>query len=278
MDKYNVILTGVSRSGTSLTCHLLNKVPNTVALVEPLKMREIKKLPDQEMICDEIERFFQQTRKSILTCGKAISRQIDGKILDNTFGDQFKNLGIRKQVGSKDEMTIHKLLSSDFLLCIKHAVGFTIILESLVQRFPCFAIIRNPLAVLASWNTINPPRIDEHSPGFKRLDDNMRQVLTRAKDKHERQLCLLSWSYEKFQRLLPDRAILRYEDIISSGGKALSVITPHANTLNETLENRNKNKLYNPELMKILGKRLLKTDGAYWEFYSRESVESLLED
>jgi ribosome-associated protein YbcJ (S4-like RNA binding protein) len=276
MDKCNVILTGIPRSGTSLACHLLNKIPDTVALVEPLKIHELKKLPNPEMICDEVKRFFLQTRESIITNGKAISRQKGGKILDNTFGDQFKDRGIRKLISTKGEITIDKPLAIEFLLCIKHTMGFAKILESLVKRFPCFALIRNPLSVFVSWSTVNRPRVDENSPGFQHFDAGLRRSIKQAKNKTDRQLCLLSWFFETFQRLLPDQAILRYEDMISSGGRALSVISPHANTLDGTLENRNKNQLYNPELMQRLGEKLLNTDGAYWDFYSRESVEMLL--
>ncbi len=36
MQHNNIILTGIPRSGTTLICYLLNKIPNTVALHEPM--------------------------------------------------------------------------------------------------------------------------------------------------------------------------------------------------------------------------------------------------
>jgi hypothetical protein len=56
------------------------------------------------------------------------------------------------------------------------------------------------------------------------------------------------------------------------------VITPEANQLNEKLESKNKNTLYDVNLMALLGEKLLKNDGAYWDFYSKESVENLLRE
>jgi hypothetical protein len=44
------------------------------------------------------------------------------------------------------------------------------------------------------------------------------------------------------------------------------------------MENRNANKLYDYEGMLQIGERLLASEGAYWEFYTRESVEQLLNE
>jgi hypothetical protein len=38
-QRANVVLTGLPRSGTTLVCRLLNKLPDTVALHEPLSWR-----------------------------------------------------------------------------------------------------------------------------------------------------------------------------------------------------------------------------------------------
>ena len=65
---------------------------------------------------------------------------------------------------------------------------------------------------------------------------------------------------------------------MGSGGGALSAITPAAKTLREQLSSRNLNALYNREEMRDLGDRLLCSDGAYWRFYTRESVEGLIEE
>ena len=60
----NIVLTGIPRSGTTLTCHLLNKVPNVVALFEPMLWGGVSDPTNHRTICDSIDRFFQQTRES----------------------------------------------------------------------------------------------------------------------------------------------------------------------------------------------------------------------
>ena len=116
------------------------------------------------------------------------------------------------------------------------------------------------------------------APAAEGLERTLTKELKKIKDKFDRQIYLLSWFYEKYREALPEGSIIRYEDMIISGGKSLSVITPEANKLNEKLESKNKNVLYDFNLMIFLGQKLLKKDGAYWDFYSRESVEELLRE
>jgi len=71
-------------------------------------------------------------------------------------------------------------------------------------------------------------------------------------------------------------AEIRYEDLVATGGRALAAVVPAAGGLDELLSERNANELYDREDVAWVGKRLLASEGAYWRFYSRESVEDLL--
>jgi hypothetical protein len=52
---------------------------------------------------------------------------------------------------------------------------------------------------------------------------------------------------------------------------------PDTVALHEPLSSQNLSALYDHGEMRELGSRLLRTEGAYWRFYTRESVERLLE-
>jgi hypothetical protein len=276
MSKDDIILTGLPRSGTTLTCHLLNKLPNTIALHEPMKVWVFPKLKHHDAIINKIKLFFEEMRQSVSTHKIAISKQANGKVPDNPFPDEYSSSGLRHGKVAVSTISVEKELHRDFLLIIKHPAAFTAILESLIRHFPCYAVIRNPLAVVTSWNSIAAPIQKGHAFAAENLDSHLKQALACIEDKIERQLYLLSWFFKKYRQLLPEKAILRYEDIVSSGGKALSVITPHAHLLNKKLKNKNKNIIYDLDKMRLLGERLLRTEGAYWEFYTKESVELLL--
>ncbi len=277
MSERNVIIAGVPRSGTTLACHLLNKVENTVALNEPFRASTLSELGDNDAICRKIAKFFKKSRASLLADGTAVSKSVDGAVPDNIIGSQYGEGGVRTKISNtKGVIHIGKPLTGDFHLCIKQVAIFVAILDSLVKHFSCFAVMRNPLGVLMSWNSIVLPYRKGRVKQAEILNQNLADALDRIEDTFDRQIFLLSWFYETINKYIAREAVIHYEDMIKSGGKALRPITPEAATLNESLESRNSSKLYDPELKKILGEKLLKSDGTYWEYYSKESVETLL--
>ena len=292
MEKHDVILTGIPRSGTTLLCYLLNKLPDTVALHEPMGPAKGAGETDPEAVCDQVARFFEDTRRSLLEDGTALSKHVRGRVPDNPKGEYplpfrllpnrflgrsiFGRIALRTSRVTRGVVEIDKPLSSGFMLCIKQNGHFTGLLECLVHRHPCYAMVRNPLAILASWNSIRFEPRRGHVPAAERVNPELARELSRITDRFERQLFLLSWFFETYSRLLPVENVLIYEDVVGSSGTALQAITQRALEMDEALQNKNTNQLYNRRLMRDLGRRLLDTDGAFWRFYTRESVEQLL--
>jgi hypothetical protein len=269
----NVLITGTPRSGTTMTCHLLNMLPDTVALHEPMQTGQFK---DGDGPVAAVERFCEEQRLSILERGLAISKQLGGAVPANPVGTSRTNTGLRKRVVSKGQIAIDKELSPDFMLAVKHCGSFTATLDRLVTRFPVYAIVRNPLAMLASWSTVEFAVQQGHVPVAEGLDSDLKTALASIDDVLDRQIQVLIWFHERIRRYLPEEAIIRYESIVETGGKALAVVRPGAAALAEPLQSQNTSGLYDHERMLQIGERLLKSDGAHWESYSRESVEHLL--
>jgi hypothetical protein len=176
----------------------------------------------------------------------------------------------------KGKVVVDKELKKNFFLVVKQPALFSALLPVLAQSFPCYAIVRNPLSVLGSWNSVDHKVREGHSRGAELYDEGLRRELASTEDRFDRQSILLSWWYERFYTILDEHHIIRYEDIVSSGGGALSAITPAAQTLQEPLSSQNLNALYDREEMLMLGRTLLDREGAYWRFYTRESVETLI--
>lgn len=277
MNPTNIILTGLPRSGTTLTCQLLNMLPDTVALHEPMRGAHVAGDGDDVARAQTIARFFAEQRDSILTRGRAASRTADGVMPENPFGTERTESGLRRHLDTKGEIVIAKALSPDFTLVIKHIASFAAMVETLTAHFPVYAVIRNPLAVLASWATLDAPLQDGHIGPAEKLDAGLRLRLAALDDRLERQIALLDWFFAQFDRHLPERSIIRYEALIASGGQTLSVIRPEAAQLQESLTSRNANALYDHFDVIRAGDRLLAADGAFWRFYPKSSVEQLLE-
>ena len=276
MGKRIALLTGLPRGGTTLACRLFNELSDVVALVEPMDVSKFTKLSPRAAILDAIEQFANEQRMSLMANGLAISRHVGGTVTDNLFAPVCELDGLRRFHATHGMVNFGKALSSEFTLIIKHPAAFTALLGDLVKRFRCYAIIRNPLAVLASWNTTNMPVRNGHAPAAEQHDPDLKRALEKIDDRFDRQLFLLSWYLNQYQKHLPTNHMIRYEDVINSGGSALSVVKSSAVLLNESLTNSNQNPVYDKETTLLLGEKLLTTEGNYWNFYSRDEIQKLM--
>ena len=136
----DVILTGLPRSGSTLTCHLLNRCDDTVALHEPIPMADLAREFSGEALPGQVARFYADTRRSLLETRRALSKRVDGKVPDNTFGEARGGTeNLRRSLASHGEVSFEgRELSPDFLLAIKHNAGFAAMLERLTPQFRVF--------------------------------------------------------------------------------------------------------------------------------------------
>ncbi|MDP8978378.1 MAG: glycosyltransferase [Actinomycetota bacterium] len=272
----DIVVTGPPRSGTTLVTHLLNRLPDTVALSEPLGPSRYKPLRIPGEVCDVIAGFFDAQRAAILADHVAVSKAIGGRDTDNFFEAAPTTDGLRHDIAERGHVRVDKELSAGFRLVIKDLATFTALLGPLSRRFPCFGLVRNPLAVLASWNSVDIPMREGRSPHAEWFDEELGRFTSREGERVERQLRLLSWWYGRLRDALPPEQVLRYEDVVASGGRALRVIAPEAEDLDETLSSRNVNELYDHDEMRRLGDRLLAAGGAWRHFYGDDEVRELL--
>ncbi len=278
MNNENIMLLGLQRSGTTLACHLLNKLPKVVALDEPLVPIEFKD-DSTEIMMERIRLFCEKQRHSLIKNGMAVSKTSGGEVPDNHMSKYDKETGKRVDVIDGCLLQIEKQLPSDFTLVIKHCAFFVGILDKLVNVFPCYAVIRNPLSTLLSWNTLQFEVSNGYAPAAERFDIKLRQMLDCEKNKLERQIILLNWYYDKIFNYIPSENIIYYEELISSSGKELTRILPEAAELSETLSSKNNNQLYSNELKPILLQKLLKfNNGGYLHFYNKSSIKEVFKN
>ena len=275
----NIVITGPGRSGTTLTCYLLNKLPDTVALSEPINPGDyVDRLPDNEAVADGIQDFYRGQRRMALKRGLVVSKHVGGVVPDNPKGMVG---GVRRRIVEKGRIPVGKDLDPDFFLGIKQTGIFTAMLPTLAGRFACFAIVRNPLAIRASSLSIQSEkgrekRMNARTRYDATLNDRMARKKRQGAGVVDKWLLRMHSNFERYQEALPPENIIRYEDICATGGRALSVIVPAAAELDEPLENKNLNPLYKRDKVLRFGEKLLQSEGAYWNFYTRESVEEIM--
>lgn len=271
----NVILTGIARSGTTLACTLLNRLPDTVALHEPMSPRILMGRSVPQGVNDAVSAFFAAQRRSLFDRREAASRTIEGRIPDDPYAADPGPNGLRSSRVDERVVRFDKPLSTEFHLIIKHPSCFTALLGTLKQRFPCHAVIRNPLAILLSWQTTEANWNDGRQPAAEAFDEDLRRRLDAEPDRLGRQLVMLSWSFGQYARHLPTERVIRYEDLVATGGRALAGVAPAADGLSESLHSRNTNPLYGEIAIESLLERLLDFPGPQWDFYARDAVRDL---
>ena len=277
----NLLITGIPRSGTTLTCWLINQLPNAIALSEPMDVSKLTQTQDSVASLRQVGDFLAEVRDLALK-----HQPLPGKVIRGGGSNSFPSVvgGRRRSlVMPSANVKVNKVLNANFLLAVKHPNSFAALLPVLVRRFPCCATIRNPLSVLASWETVEAPVHEGHAPFAEAVDENLRTELAGLPTLIDRQVTLLDWYYRKFAATLHQDRILRYEDVITTNGTALSSIVPAATNLPamlaHPLESQNQNPIYeNGSYIRRCAETLLEMeDHGCWRYYKKEEIVQVLE-
>jgi hypothetical protein len=300
-----VLLTGLPRGGTTVACELLNRLPDVRALDEPMDVIGMiraaeaadavdagpRRPVDQagvdgcetwgplrsKFVHDEIQSFADRQRSSILERGKAMTKHVDGRVLGAKVSDDRDGKGQvqRLRLAKIGEIAIDRPLTEQFTLAIKHPVAFTALLPILMERFEVFAIVRNPLAVLASWESV-PMAVRDGQLGLpSSVAPKISARLGEIEDRLERQLALLEWFYACYAET-PPTSVIRYEDVIAGGGAALAPIAQSAAGLGVQLHTRNTAQVYDRSHMLMAGQLLLDRGGPHGHFYSDREIDEVM--
>lgn len=272
----DLILVGPARSGTTLACALLNtpEVANTVALDEPYERTAIAATRPEQFLAFVTEEF-RRHRRMLLEDGKTMcTTGVHG--LDNHYDSSVLATGLRERVVTSGMIRPDKQLAQNFRLVVKHTIPFTAMLDDLRARYPICAIIRNPVAVLGSWNTINASYRDGLPPSYAaHLCGDMPWLIKAVRDRVERQVVLLSWHLERYLPLLREGRVIRYEDVIESQGRVLAIVSAGAGRLSADLENQNLVRRLPAETIEHIRMSLHRLGGPIWDFYDRRDTDRL---
>ena len=285
----NWLLTGIPRAGTSLCCRLTARLPNAVALSEPIDSKTFADTNDPAEACRRIRLFVAQARRRILAEGLAESVHVQGRVVDDMVADGAAGSTLRRPRTQRGDIRIEKPVGADFMLLVKHNALFAALLPRLTRhnsglpglpglpglrrlpRLRCLGIVRNPVAVLASWQTVDLPVQRGRIPAGERFAPDLAAALAAENDVLRRQVVVLDWFFHQYERHLPPSRIVRYEDIVASGGAALYDALDSTQA-SEALGNRNANPLYSGSAKRLLA-ALTRNGGAWRRFYDLQECE-----
>jgi len=269
----NGLITGFHRSGTTLICHLLNKLPNVVALDEPLDV-SIFDSASTSQIYTMLDYFFDEQRQLIAAERIAISKAHSGLVPCNQLSDDWTNPNERRSVVDGRLISIANVRGPKFSIYIKHPAVFTALLLDLESRYPCFISIRNPLSIILSWRATSFPVSRGRAPAAEMINSELRSRLDQEDDTLARQFVLIDFFFSQYARRRSAQ-IIRYEDVINTNGKILAMVDSSADQLNVSLDSRNSNYIKRDTQAIVIAQKLLKQDNACWQFYSHSEVAML---
>ena len=185
--------------------------------------------------------------------------------------------GLRERRGEWGSIAIDKALSERFTLFMSQPAVFSALLPDLAEHFGCLALVRNPLSLLASWQTVNLPFNRGRIAGAEPFDPGLRRTLDAEPERLQRQLIILEWFFARYDAHLERRHVIRYEDLVESGGTVLFRSLGHQRAEPASLKSRNQSALYDEDRLDTLLDALLASGGAWTRFYHVSELEQAAE-
>lgn len=166
--------------------------------------------------------FVEAARRTALEHRIFLSQTVDGKLTDNFLvAPAIGTQEMRHSRATRTEVAIDKPLSTDFSLFIKHPDRFSAIVPQLVEAFQVFALVRHPLAVLASWQTADMAVYHGRMPWCELAFPDLAERLDAIPDRIPRQVEILRFLFDLYERYVGPHGIVRYEDILADPASAL---------------------------------------------------------
>ncbi|WP_026377032.1 sulfotransferase domain-containing protein [Aestuariibacter salexigens] len=213
-----ILLSGIPRSGTTLSCHLLNQAANTVALHEPINPSDYRVVSEPiELLSNVLDEIYQ-LRSNIVSGQTVNSGATQGLSVDNPVGEQYQE-GLRRSRVERGTINIDKRIDEDFTLVVKQNAFFAALSSQLIAHLPMVFLVRNPVDVLLSWWTVDLPVNKGHIPAGERVDKSLASQLKSIGNVLDRQLAIYRWFCKKFTS--SDATLIYYEDVIAQNGMPL---------------------------------------------------------
>jgi hypothetical protein len=200
-----------------LAAAIIDQAPNSLCLSEPDQHVDLmREAATAEDFVARLSQEFDTIRRTILTGGSVPDRRrADGAPITNYFSDPLPN-GCRETTFTICNVT-RPGLSKDFVLGVKHNALYSAVLPEIVAsaRFRVVALIRDPVALVMSWRSLDLPISRGRLPAGERFWPEL-GALCRAKlELVEKQIRICELLFNRFLQWAGQVAILRYEDLVT---------------------------------------------------------------
>ncbi|RDW16413.1 hypothetical protein CWR48_17385 [Oceanobacillus arenosus] len=259
MDKINnknLIVTGIPRSGTTLTTALIDGLSNSVCLSEPAwQARLFKETSNVNELVQQIEKDFVKTRGRITNQELIDDRRHDDGLPLTNYINYDKNGKVSKSKHA-NQFILH-VDNKDFLLGMKHNAHYTSILPHLVENnfFSVLATIRHPIPTILSWQKVNFPISKGRLPGAERFWPEIKKNSDSTDPLLVKQVKIYDLFCERYLSLADNITLLKYETILEHP-TVFEDLTNKRYEKEIDITDSNKNKHYQLELVEDIRDQL----------------------
>lgn len=220
----DLIITGLPRSGTTLAAAVIDQAPDSLCLSEPDGHVDLMKdAASPEDFVTSLCQEYDAVRRTILGGGSVLDRRRgDGAPITNYFSDPLPD-GRRETVFTTRGVT-RSGLSADFVLGVKHNALYAAVLPEIVQsgRFRVIAIVRDPIAVLTSWRTLDLPISHGRLPAGERFWPALAALGRADLDLTDKQIRICDLLLCRFGQLADRIAVIPYEVFVADPAQLMA--------------------------------------------------------
>ncbi len=220
----DLIITGIPRSGTTLAAAIVDQASDAFCLSEPdSHVQLMQTAQDVDDFIARLQWEFDATRQALLA-GKGVPdrRASDGAPLTNYFADTAPG-GRRETIFTIRDVS-RLGLSADFVLGAKHNALYAAVLPHIVLtgRFRVVALVRDPVAVLRSWQSLDLPISQGRLPAAERFWPEMATLTHSNMELHEKQIRIYDLLCRRFADLSHQIKIIHYEALVAHPAQLLT--------------------------------------------------------
>jgi hypothetical protein len=212
--KRDLIVTGIPRSGTTLTAALIDGLDDAVCLSEPAWQDAWpREMPTADEYVQRLVDDFARVRSDLLAGGKVVDRRRDdGAPVSDYFRPPDPDHGRPYAFVEFSRPG----LSENFLLGMKQNAHYSCVLPQLAAQpaFAVIAIVRHPLDVIRSWQRVDIPIREGRLPAAERFWPEIAEIARTTDDILLRQVLVYERFCERFIELRGTITLMRYEDIV----------------------------------------------------------------
>ena len=277
----DLIVTGIPFSGATLACTLLHRLPEVVAIDEPVALNELLDVDKSNFPYPSVIDYVEGIRYALMNRRTNAYRQ--------NFHALFSRVPLRLRyprpappdLDLTEIVSLDKQLPPTFTLAVKCMNLFAWGLPDLRRHFRCCVVVRNPLAILAAWRAQDNLLREGRVPEVEAVDPTLAKRLAAAKNHRERRLTLLDWYFDRLTDVSDEKHIQRYEDIVDSNGASLATVLPSARAIPSLpgVPLQDGNRKVQRDLnaaAKDFEELIERQDHACWKLYRPDEVNELL--